>query len=937
MAFWVCSTKPVAAEYRTVNIGVVLDLESLLGRKSLSILSRALHDFYSSHAGYQTRIAFHVRDSKQDVVGAASAALDLIKNGQVEAIIGPPTSMQTHFILSLCNKAQVPIISFSASSPLLSPTRNPYFFRTTQNDSAQVAALSSLVNHFSWREAVPVFAQDEYGEGIVPFLTDALQKVDCRVPYRAAIAPEATDSEVGEELYRLMSMETRVFIVHMLPDLGIRVFKKAMEIGMMGADFVWIVSDGMADMLNTMNSTVLESMNGVLGIRNHIPKSKQLEEFRIRWKRKFRSENPDILNVKLDIFGIWAHDAALALAMAVEKVFGNRTQASRFKSNTVTVNATDLDSLVVSNAGPQLREALLSLSFKGLAGNFHFLNGEIQPYAYQIVNVNENGGRGIGYWTALGGISRVLNLNKNGTVSHPELGQVIWPGEKKQVPKGWTVNAIGKKLKIGVPVKDGFLEFVKVTRDPVTNASIKVTGYCIDVFEAVMEAMPYPVQYEYLPFALPNGTSRGFYNELTQQVFLGKFDAVVGDVTIVANRSLYVDFTLPYTESGVTMIVPIKDDSTKNAWVFLKPLTPKLWITSLSFFIFIGFVVWVLEHRTNEDFRGPPLYQIGTMFWFSFSTMVNAHREKVVSNLARFVMIVWVFVVLILIQTYTASLTSMLTVQKLQPTITDVNELRIRGDKVGYKKGTFMLNFLKEMKFEESKLVPYKSVEELEAVFSHRRVAAVFDEIPYMRLFLGKHCSEYAMVGPIYKTDGFGFVFPKGSPLAPDVSRAILNVTQGDKMLEIESKWFGRQASCSTSPSSSNIGLDSFWGLFLIAGCASVSALIIYAANFVYQHRQIMSSLTSWWNKVVVMSRQFDQKDVSSHTFKKFQFLQERSGTSSSPHPMRTDGQELAQFPDTSSSRQTSPEKWVTVVDVADQEETSQVDAFILRATTPNT
>ncbi|CAM8898129.1 unnamed protein product [Rhodiola kirilowii] len=909
MAFWVCSTNPVAAEYRTVNIGVLLDLETLLGKKSLSILSMALHDFYSSHAGYQTRITFHVRDSKQDVVGAASAALDLIKNGQVEAIIGPPASMQAHFILSLCNKAQVPIISFSASSPLLSPTRNPYFFRTTQNDSAQVAALSSLVNHFSWREAVPVFAQDEYGEGIVPFLTDALQKVGCRVPYRAAIAPEATDSEVGEELYRLMSMETRVFIVHMLPDLGIRVFKKAMEIEMMGADFVWIVSDGMADMLNTMNSTVLESMNGVLGIRNHIPKSKQLEEFRIRWKRKFQSENADVLNAKLDIFGIRAHDTALALAMAVEKVFGNRTQASRFQSNTVTVNATDLDSLLVSNAGPQLREALLSLSFKGLAGNFHFLNGEIQPYAYKIVNVNENGGRGIGYWTALGGISRVLNLNKNGTV---ELGQVIWPGEKKQVPKGWTVPVIGKKLSIGVPVKDGFLEFVKVTRDPV----FEVTGYCIDVFEAVMEAMPYPVQYEYSPFELPNGTSRGSYNELTQQVFLGKFDAVVGDVTIVANRSLYVDFTLPYTESGVSMIVPIKDDSTKNAWVFLKPLTWKLWITSFCFFIFIGFVVWVLEHRTNEDFRGPPLYQIGTMFWFSFSTMVYAHREKVVSNLARFVMIVWVFVVLILIQTYTASLTSMLTVQKLQPTITDINELLRRGDKVGYQKGTFVLDLLKEMKFEESKLLPYKSLEELEAVFSNGSVAAVFDEIPYMQLFLGKHCSEYAMVGRPYKTDGFGFVFPKGSRLAPDVSRAILNVTQGEKMVEIERKWFGRQASCpdgsSTRRSSSSIGLDSFWGLFLIAGCASVSALIIYAAFFVYQHRQIMSNLTSWWNKLVVMSKQFDQKDVSSHTFKKFQFHQERCGTNS-VHPMRTDGQELAQFPDTSSSRQTSPEKWVTV------------------------
>lgn len=106
-----------------------------------------------------------------------------------------------------------------------------------------------------------------------------------------------------------------------------------------------------------------------------------------------------------------------------------------------------------------------------------------------------------------------------------------------------------------------------------------------------------------------------------------KFDAVAGDTTIIANRSLYADFTLPYTESGVSMIVPTRDKNSKNAWVFLKPLTWDLWVTSFCFFVFIGFVVWVLEHRINEDFRGPPSHQVGTSFWFSFSTMVFAHRK----------------------------------------------------------------------------------------------------------------------------------------------------------------------------------------------------------------------------------------------------------------------------------------------------------------------
>jgi ionotropic glutamate receptor len=69
-------------------------------------------------------------------------------------------------------------------------------------------------------------------------------------------------------------------------------------------------------------------------------------------------------------------------------------------------------------------------------------------------------------------------------------------------------------------VKHGFSEFVKVTPDPNTNTT-KVTGYCIDIFNAVMETLPYAVSCEFTPFAKPNGGSAGSYNDLVYQVFLG--------------------------------------------------------------------------------------------------------------------------------------------------------------------------------------------------------------------------------------------------------------------------------------------------------------------------------------------------------------------------------------------------------------------------------
>ncbi|WMV34960.1 hypothetical protein MTR67_028345 [Solanum verrucosum] len=307
-----------------------------------------------------------------------------------------------------------------------------------------------------------------------------------------------------------------------------------------------------------------------------------------------------------------------------------------------------------------------------------------------------------------------------------------------------------------------------------------------------------------------------------------KHDAVIGDMTISANRSKYVDFTLPFTESGISAVVPVKDDDKKNAWIFVKPLKRELWMTTGAFFVFIGFVVWVLEHRVNKEFRGPKCKQVGMILWFSFSTLVFAHRERVTSNLTRFVLIVWVFVVLVLTSSYTASLTSMLTAQKLQPTVTDLNDLIKNGEYVGYQKGSFVKDVLKGMQFDSSKFRSYSTLEEYNDALSRGSknggVGAIVDELPYLRLFLNKYCRKYTMVGPTYKTAGFGFAFPKGSPLVPDVSRAVLKVMEGD-MNNIIQKWFGNETDCPQKDimdiTSDSLTLDSFKGLFLIAGVSA--------------------------------------------------------------------------------------------------------------------
>ncbi|XP_024191419.1 glutamate receptor 2.8 [Rosa chinensis] len=850
-----------------IPVGLVLDdYSSVRGKILFSVFQMALSDISAYHPSYKTRLVLKTRESKKNVVGAAAAALNLIKNEEVQAIIGPVTSMETSFVINLGDQTHVPIISFSATSPSLTSLRSSYFFQFAQNDTSQVKAISAVINNYGWRQVVPIYIDTSYGEAVIPFLTDALQEIGVSVPYRSVISPSATDDQIANELYKLMIMQTRVFIVHMTTDLSSKLFAKAEEIGMMVEGYVWLTTSGITNRLTSLNSSVIHSMNGAIGVQTHVQKTAELEEFKLRWKRQFQKDHPHIVGAELDVFGFWAYDATFALAMAIEQVIGN-TSSFDFQKPNASKKSTDiLDSFSISPYGPKLCKALSTTRFPGIAGDLMLIDGQLQSSNFRIINVNGRGARTIGFWTPHHGLVSKMNYS----TSH--LGPVIWPGESLSVPKGWEIPTKGKRLRIGVPVKDGFFEFVKVTKDPTKNTT-DATGFSIDVFKAVVEKLPYAISYDFIPFAKPDGTTAGNYNDMCYQVYLGNFDAVVGDTTIRANRSLYVDFTMPYADTGVVMVVPVVDTNKRSACAFLKPWEWDIWLAIIISLLSVGFVVWAVEHHTNEDFRGKTAEQeVGKVVWFSFSTMVFAHHERVDSNLARLVMSIWIFVVLVLTINYQASLTSIYTVEKLEPTITSIQDILKKGENIGYIASSFTYETLKQVGFEDSKLRAFGTMEAIDDALSNSGIAGFVDETPYMKLFLARYCNKYTMIGPIFKTDGFGFVFPKRSPLLPDVSQAVLNITGGETILNIENTWFKKDGNCEdvSNPkvSSNKLDLRDFRVLFITTLVASGLALIIYIIRFSYKYRDVWNSETSICRRIGAMLKKFLDIDPNSHTFR---------------------------------------------------------------------
>lgn len=58
-----------------VDVGVILDLGTGLGKKSLLSLEMALEDFYAAHPAATTRVRLQIKDSERDVFTAAAAGI----------------------------------------------------------------------------------------------------------------------------------------------------------------------------------------------------------------------------------------------------------------------------------------------------------------------------------------------------------------------------------------------------------------------------------------------------------------------------------------------------------------------------------------------------------------------------------------------------------------------------------------------------------------------------------------------------------------------------------------------------------------------------------------------------------------------------------------------------------------------------------------------
>ncbi|CAK9148208.1 unnamed protein product [Ilex paraguariensis] len=246
----------------------------------------------------------------------------------VQALVGMETWEETALVADIGNQAQVPIVSFaSVVIPPLMPRQWPFLVQMASNVKEQIRCTTAIVRSFDWQKVIAIFEADYYGSdsGMFVVLSDSLQDVGVAIEYRLVLPPFSSlddpESFVTEAVAEQLSKESRVFIVLQLSlSMSVRLFRESKQMGLNGRDSAWIIIDPVASFLDSVNTSVISSMAGALGIKTYFTEdSRSFLHFKHQFRRIFQSEYPDEDTSEMGIYALRAYDSITATTNAIKR------------------------------------------------------------------------------------------------------------------------------------------------------------------------------------------------------------------------------------------------------------------------------------------------------------------------------------------------------------------------------------------------------------------------------------------------------------------------------------------------------------------------------------------------------------------------------------------------------------------------------------------
>ncbi len=324
----------------------------------------------------------------------------------------------------------------------------------------------------------------------------------------------------------------------------------------------------------------------------------------------------------------------------------------------------------------------------------------------------------------------------------------------QQPPTAQPAPAAGKALTVGVKVAPPFV----IADDD------GYKGLAIDLWQEV--AAEHGWTYTYREYDLD-----GLLNAVRGR----EVDVGLGAITATAEREQSMDFAHPIISTGLS--VAVRAESASGWLAVVQALVSPAFLSVIGLLVLVlftvGVLVWAFEHRRNPDqFGGSKAQGIFTGFWWAMVTMTTVGYGDAAprSVPGRVLGMLWMLTALIVVSFFTASITSALTVGKLQNQITSPSDLhKIRVASIS---GSTSGNWL------ERNHTSYVKADSLDGALTDLaagRCDAVVYDVPLLAWSIRQRYQGRLRVLPFtLERQDYAFALPTASPLRESLDTSIL-------------------------------------------------------------------------------------------------------------------------------------------------------------------
>ncbi|KFM75325.1 Glutamate receptor, ionotropic kainate 2, partial [Stegodyphus mimosarum] len=472
----------------------------------------------------------------------------------------------------------------------------------------------------------------------------------------------------------------------------------------------------------------------------------------------------------------------------------------------------------------------------------------------------------------------IMHLSEEGLL---EVGRMYLPDKH--------VN-MTRKIPAFSPLEEKMLIVTTILEEPylMLKSSLKelqgnerYEGFCVDLIEELAKLLNFKYKIKLVRDKVYGSENEnGTYTGMIGEVQRGEVDMAVAGLSINSKREEAVDFTLPFMNTGISILYKKPTTKVSSLFAFLSPFSAEVWIYLIGAYFAVSVVTYVIGRLTPYEWINPypcrqddivveNAFNVRNSLWIILGTVMQQGSEIVTTAFStRTLYSFWSFFTLILVSSYTANLAAFLTVEKVVYPFHNAQELA-KQKKIKYgclKNGTTeeffkysSIDIYKEMWraiSSDPKNLVGKNPEGKEKVY--KEDYAYLMESAAIEYVTERVCN-ITQIGGLLDSKGYGIAVKKGNKeLAAWLSMGILRLQERGVLHILKERWWKQRGGgkCVTSSKQSSgtarkLSLDNVGGVFVVLIFGLAVAVMLAVIEFSWKSAQWENpNKESFWTRM---------------------------------------------------------------------------------------